>query len=303
MQIPRHLYPFEHNWHELDGGLRLHYLDEGPRDADAPNVLMVHGNPSWSFYYRNLVKTLRGTHRCIVPDHIGCGFSDKPDDKHYKYTLDQRIADLTSLMDSLALKKPLTLIVHDWGGLIGSSWALAHLPQVERLVILNTAAFTLPETKRMPPALSLVRDSKLGSLIVLGLNAFSAGAARWGVVQPMPAEVRRAYVAPYDSWKNRVATLRFVQDIPLRPGDAAWPTINDTASQLQRLRGLPTLICWGEKDFVFDHHFLARWRQELPDARVVTYPDGGHYVLEDKSEAICAEVAKFLQLPAGSRAA
>ena len=294
MEISKDLYPFEHNWLDLNGQ-RLHYLDEGPQDGRGAPVLMVHGNPSWSFYYRNLVQTLRATHRCIVPDHIGCGFSDKPGDADYNYTLSQRVSDLTTLMDSLQLNEPLTLVVHDWGGLIGMTWALAHADQVARIVLLNTSAFPLPQDKRMPFALWLVRNTALGSLLVNSANAFAAGAARWGVTKkPMAAEVRRAYVAPYDSKAHRIATLRFVQDIPLKPGDPAWEMINDTAARLGELADKPALICWGEKDFVFDHHFLARWRKEWPEARVCTYPNAGHYVLEDESDAICAEVQSFL---------
>jgi len=106
----------------------MHYLDEGARDA--PPVLMLHGNPTWSFYYRNLVLTLRQTHRCIVPDHIGCGLSDKPGPNQYDYKLASRIEDIESLMGHLQLEQPLTLVVHDWGGMIGMAWAVKHPEQV-----------------------------------------------------------------------------------------------------------------------------------------------------------------------------
>ena len=291
--IPQELYPFSHNYLNI-GGHQYHYLDEGPDDEKAPPVLMLHGNPTWSFYYRNLVKALSPTHRCIVPDHMGCGFSDKPDDADYNYTLSQRVDDLTALMQSLKLSDPLTLVVHDWGGLIGMTWALAHPEQVARLVILNTSAFPLPADKRMPFSLWLVRNTGIGSFLVNKFNAFSAGATRLAVVKPMRRQVREAYAAPYDNKANRIATLRFVQDIPLGPGDPAWEMINDTASRLGELADKPALICWGEKDFVFDHHFLARWRREFPQAQVRTYPKGGHYVLEDESDAITSEIQDFL---------
>ncbi len=124
-------------FYQLPSGLRYHYIDEG----QGPPVVMVHGNPSWSIYYRNLVEALRSTHRCIVPDHIGCGFSDKPDDSNYAYTLSQRIEDLESLLESLNLTEPITLVVHDWGGAIGMGYATRHPEKIARLVILNTAAF------------------------------------------------------------------------------------------------------------------------------------------------------------------
>ena len=154
----------------------MHYLDEGPRDA--PPVLMLHGNPTWSFYYRNLVLALRDRYRCIVPDHIGCGLSDKPGDEQYDYRLRSRIEDVDALVRHLELDQPLTLVVHDWGGMIGFAWAVKSPDRIARSVILNTAAFPLPEDKKMPPALSLVRDTSLGAFLVTRFNAFSGIAAR-----------------------------------------------------------------------------------------------------------------------------
>ena len=120
-------YSFDHHYHSVKG-LRLHYLDEGPKncDGDAEPVVMVHGNPSWSFYYRKLVNALRDNYRCIVPDHIGMGLSDKPDDETYNFTLDQRVDDLESLLDHLGITENITLVVHDWGGMIGLAYSTRH---------------------------------------------------------------------------------------------------------------------------------------------------------------------------------
>ena len=143
-------YPFTGRYLDLDG-LRYHYLDEG----EGPLVVMVHGNPSWSFYYRNLVLALRDRFRCIVPDHIGCGFSDKPGDERYDYTLAQRVADLERLLEHVGGSEKVTLVLHDWGGMIGMAWAARHPERIARLVILNTAAFHLPAEKKFPPALRI----------------------------------------------------------------------------------------------------------------------------------------------------
>ncbi len=167
-EIPKHLYPFENHWLELDD-LRLHYLDEG----DGEPVVAVHGNPTWSFYYRDLVRDLRDDYRVIVPDHIGCGLSDKPGDDVYEYTLERRIDDFSRLMDDLELDD-INLVVHDWGGMIGLGWAVRNPDRVKRLVILNTAAFHLPKSKTFPWQLWMVRDTPLGPLMVRGLNAFAA---------------------------------------------------------------------------------------------------------------------------------
>ncbi|MGD8385379.1 MAG: alpha/beta fold hydrolase [Lysobacterales bacterium] len=286
---PAELYPFKRHWLDVSGQ-RLHYLDEGPRDA--PIVLMVHGNPTWSFYYRNLVLSLSGRYRCIVPDHIGCGLSAKPAEQDYPYTLMRRIADLGELMRHIRPAGPVHLVVHDWGGMIGLGWARAS--GVASLVITNTAAFPLPPGKKFPMALKLARSPLLGRLLVQGLNAFAAGAARLAFAKPVAKAIRRAYTGPYDSWRNRVATLRFVRDIPLGPDDGAWAVVKSTEARLADFSGKPCLLAWGEKDFVFDRHFLERWQTIFPRAEVNRYPDCGHYLLEDAGPPLAEAIGRFI---------
>src|SRR5262249_16685978 len=153
-------------------------------------VVMLHGNPTWSFFYRNLVAGLRETHRTIVPDHVGCGLSDKPDDRGYDYTLARRVDDLEALLDHLGLGAGLTLLLHDWGGMIGMAYASRPPDRVRRLVGLNTAAFRLPAGKRLPWSLWLCRKTPLGPLLVRGLGAFSRGAVRFCCRRPLPRAVR-----------------------------------------------------------------------------------------------------------------
>ncbi len=287
--IPHHLYPFEGRRLELDG-LSLHYLDEGQGSP----VIMVHGNPSWSLFYRNLVERLRGGYRAIVPDHIGCGLSDKPPLERYPYTLERRVADLSAFLERLELDRPITLVLHDWGGMIGMAWAVENHQRVARLVLLNTAAFPLPTTKALPFTLALVRNTRLGAWLVRRFNAFSRGATTMAVCKPMSRELRDAYTAPYDTPANRIATLRFVQDIPLGPDDPSHAIVTATAARLHLFEKTPTLICWGMRDFVFDRHFLDRWLEYLPHAQVHRFEDAGHYVLEDAADPICDLVAAFL---------
>ena len=298
MRPASRLYPFTPHYLETRG-MRMHYLDEG--SADAPPVLMLHGNPTWSFYYRNLVTALRETHRCIVPDHMGCGLSDKPDDASYEYRLHSRIEDLDTLLRRLDLRQPLTLVVHDWGGMIGFAWAVANPDRIARTVVLNTAAFPLPETKKMPLALSLVRDTALGALLVQRFNAFAGIAARVAFKKPVPREVRKAYTMPYDTPANRVATLRFVQDIPLGEQDPGFDILLNTAEHLHLLADKPCLIAWGEKDFVFDAPFLDKWLEYFPQAAVHRLPDCGHYVLEDGGPALIKTITDFIEIKEDSK--
>ncbi|GAC1448129.1 MAG: alpha/beta fold hydrolase [Isosphaeraceae bacterium] len=284
---------------DLGQGLNYHYLDEGKGEP----VVMVHGNPTWSYYYRNLVEALRDDYRVIVPDHIGCGRSDKPGDDRYEYTLENRIHDLETLIDHLGLGGDLTLVVHDWGGAIGLGFATRHPERVARLVILNTAAFHLPGTKRFPWALRVCRDTPLGAFAVRGLNAFCRGTAAIGCKHhPMPRSVREAYLAPYDSWANRRAIHRFVQDIPLRPGDRSHACLSAIEAGLDRFIDTPMLIAWGMRDFVFDRHFLDEWVRRFPSAEVRRFEEAGHYVLEDEGERIIPAVRAFLAANPVSRA-
>ncbi|SKA07111.1 haloalkane dehalogenase [Trichlorobacter thiogenes] len=283
-------YPFSSNYLDLNG-LKYHYLDEG----QGPTVVMLHGNPSWSFYYRNLVRELSNRFRCIVPDHIGCGLSDKPGDDRYDYTLPQRVDDLEQLLDNLQLNEKITLVVHDWGGMIGMAYAVRHPERISRLVILNTGAFPLPKAKPFPLGLRICRDTWLGTLLVRGFNAFSRGAAWVGCKEhPMSAELRALYELPYDSWQNRIATLRFVQDIPLQPGDRNYDLICEVADGINQFAALPMLICWGELDFVFDCHFLAEWKRRFPAAELHSYPKAGHYILEDRQDVVVPIISEFL---------
>jgi pimeloyl-ACP methyl ester carboxylesterase len=284
------LYPFQGRHLDI-GGFRMHALDEGRGEP----VVMLHGNPTWSFYYRNLVLALRGEYRCIVPDHIGCGLSEKPAADRYPYSLERRVADLDELLDRLEIEDKVTLIVHDWGGMIGCAWAVRNPVRISRLVILNTGAFHLPSAKKLPWQLWLVRNTPLGPLLVRGLNAFCRGAVHNCCARPMPADVREGYLRPYDSWANRVAVLRFVQDIPLHPGDPSFDFVTATQDGLVRLRDVPMLICWGTRDFVFDRHFLAEWQQRFPRAAVHRFEDAGHYILEDAHDDIARLCLRFLR--------
>ncbi|MHB1308607.1 MAG: alpha/beta fold hydrolase [Limisphaerales bacterium] len=283
------LYPFAGSRLDLDG-LSLHYLDEGSGEP----VIMLHGNPTWSFFYRNLVLGLRGQYRAIVPDHMGCGLSDKPGDERYEYSLARRVEDLESLLAHLRIEGRVTLVLHDWGGMIGMAWAARHPERVARLVLLNTAAFHLPSTRRLPPSLWMCRNTKLDDFLIRRSGLFCRLVTRWGCFRPLPDRVRDGYLSPHNSGERRLAHLRFVQDIPLQPGDRSYARVSEVQERLPSFRQTPTLILWGEKDFVFDRHFLAVWQQTLPEAEIHRFPNAGHLVLEDAGDEILPLIRQFL---------
>lgn len=282
------LYPFKSHF-ETIGGHQYHYVEEG----DGEPVVMLHGNPTWSFYYRELIQKLSPYFHCLAPDHIGCGYSDKPNDALYNYTFEQRVHDLEVFLELKGITQNIHLILHDWGGIIGMAYAHRHPKSIKKIVILNTAAFHLPKTKRFPRVLWFTR-TWAGAFLVRAFNAFAYLATIEGVKRiRLPKDVRKGLTAPYDSWKNRIATLRFVQDVPLKPDDPGYGMITEMQEHLSQFRNTPTLIAWGMKDVVFDRHFLKTWMHYLPEARIHKFEDSGHYILEDQQEAIGKLVLDF----------
>jgi pimeloyl-ACP methyl ester carboxylesterase len=273
------------------GGARMHYIDEG----QGPAVVLVHGNPTWSFYFRRVIEDLRRDHRVIAVDHVGCGRSDKPE--NYPYTLRTHVENLEGLIESLGLAR-LSLVLHDWGGIIGAGYAVRHPGRIDRWALMNTAAFW--PTGYLPRRLRLARTPYLGEFLIRRFNLFARLALRQAVARPerLTPAIRAGYLAPYDSHAHRVATARFVQDIPATPRDASFALATDIAASLPGLAHLPTRIFWGEKDPVFNDRFLREWARLFPRAVVERYADAGHYVLEDAHERILPALRAFLTAPA-----
>jgi haloalkane dehalogenase len=279
-------YPFTSRYLELEGG-RLHYLDEG----EGPVIVMVHGNPTWSYYFRHLVSLLGETHRVIAVDHMGCGLSDKPQD--YSYCLAQHIDNLQRLLTHLRVDR-FSLVVHDWGGAIGIGCAVNHIGSIEKIVVMNTAAF---RSSRIPLRIQLCRLPLIGQTIVRLFNGFAGPARFMAVKKKMAPAVARAYLAPYNSWKNRVAVYNFVRDIPLTAEHRSYATLVEIEKRLPLLRdsAVPLLVVWGGGDFCFNDQFFLEWKRRFPEAENHYFPDGGHYILEDKLEEIVPIVASFFR--------
>jgi cis-3-alkyl-4-acyloxetan-2-one decarboxylase len=283
----RHLYPWTPSRHDLGGGVEMSYLDEG-RSDDGHAVLMLHGNPTWSFYYRNLVRALSPHTRCVVPDHVGSGLSGRP--QRYDYTLRQHVDNVEALVDHLGLTD-VTLVVHDWGGAIGLGWATRHPERVRRLVVLNTAAF---RSEHIPASINLCRVPGLGELFIQSLNVFSRAALRWAVTRRMPRDVEQGYLLPYRTYEERIGQRYFVQDIPMNPRIPSWQELVRIEDRLALLGDKPLMICWGGADFCFDDRFLADWLERFPAAEVHRFADAGHYVLEDARHEVEMRLAAFL---------
>lgn len=277
-------YPFTPQKISINGN-KLSYLDEG----QGKTIVMLHGNPTWSFYYRNLVNHLQSNYRVIVPDHMGCGLSDKP--QNYPYLLQNHIDNVERLLADLKINR-YSLVVHDWGGAIGMGVAALDPTRLETLVVLNTAAF---RSRRIPLRINICRIPYLGDIIIRGFNGFAKGAITMAVTKKMTPETARAFIAPYNSWKNRIALLRFVQDIPLSPKDSSWETLVAIENSLEKFKNTPMMVLWGGKDFCFNRHFYDEWLQRFPAAEKHFFPDAGHYVLEDVFDKIAPLISTFFQ--------
>jgi pimeloyl-ACP methyl ester carboxylesterase len=278
-------YPFASHRLDLDG-VGYHYVDEGR----GPVVLMVHGNPTWSFAWRGCIRGLASDHRVIAVDHVGCGFSDKP--SQYPYRLDQHANNLLTLIDRLALEQ-ITLVGHDWGGAIGMTAATRRPEQFARFVMANTAAFRM---RRLPMRIAACRVPLLGALCVRGLNLFSRAALKMAVAHPqrLSDAARSGYLAPYDSWAHRVAVHRFIQDIPLRAGHPSYQTLVETEQGLAQFQDHPLLLAWGEQDWCFTLEFLAEFKRRFPEARTLQFPHAGHLLFEDVPDELLEGIRAFL---------
>lgn len=270
------------------GDHRLSYLDEGAGDR---TILCVHGNPTWSFYWRRVVDRFRSTHRVVAVDHLGCGRSDKPARSEFAYSLAAHRDNLLALIDELDLHK-ITLLAHDWGGAIGLAAMLERPERLDRIILLNTGAFPPPY---VPWRIAACRLPLLGTLGVRGLNLFARAAVTMAMSrQRLDPAVARGLLAPYDSWQNRVAIDAFVRDIPLTARHPTQDTLAQLERELPQLAGFPALLIWGMKDWCFREECLRRFQNVWPGALVRKISDAGHYVIEDAPEETLESIAEFL---------
>ena len=311
----RSLYPYDSHYlalgsQQASGGaqVRLHYIDEGPRGVSpelashqpnsdrsdksgvqhhASSILCVHGNPTWSFYYRSIVDRFSATNRVVAVDHIGCGMSDKP--PQYAYTLQQHTDNLVALIDAIDMQR-IVMVVHDWGGAIGLGAALRRLDRMAGLVVLNTGAFPPPY---VPLRIAACRLPWIGSFAMRHLNAFARAATVMAIdrLPRLETNVRDGLLAPYDTAAHRVGIDGFVKDIPMSKTHPTFATLKKLESDLPKLGRLPIRLVWGMKDWCFTPECLRRFKVAWPNASVRELRDVGHYVMEEAASEVCEELA------------
>jgi len=282
------------------GSCRYRYLDNqfgSSVGTDQPTILCVHGNPTWSFYWRSVFDSLGGRFRVVAVDHIGCGLSDKPPRGEFSYSLADHRDNLVRLIDHLGLKK-IVLLAHDWGGSIGLAASVARVDSMAGLMLLNTAAFPPPY---VPWRIAACRIPLLGTLAVRGMNLFARAAVTMAMSKnEMDKTVAQGLLYPYGNWNDRVAIDSFVRDIPLTTRHRTDRVLRQLEQDLGLLAHLPKLFVWGMRDWCFRPECLERFLMHWPDSKVVRLPDAGHYVIEDAPQPTIEAITNFMESLRGS---
>ncbi len=285
MESIRTEYPFESHYIDI-GGYNYHYVDEG----EGTPILMVHGNPTWSFFYRRLIKAYSKQYRVIAPDHMGCGLSEKP--QHYDYHLENHIDNLETLILRLNLRR-ITLIVHDWGGAIGLGCAIRHQHRFARIIIMNSTAFTVP---KFPWYIHFLRTPVIGDFFVRNLNLFATGLAATTPQYTLPPMVAQGLSMPYNSYENRIALHKFILDTPISPADFSYEILLQIEYGLWMFKDRPIAIIWGMQDPYYPPEmYLTRWRKIYPQAKFLEIDYAGYYLLEDAPVTVARFIRNFIQ--------
>ncbi|WP_212748435.1 alpha/beta fold hydrolase [Maribacter algarum] len=279
--LDRKEYPFESNYFQLPIG-KMHYLDEGQGE----NIVMVHGNPGWSFEFRNIVKELSKSHRCIVPDHIGFGLSDKPYD--WEYLPENHAKNFELLMDSLNLDNIL-LVVNDWGGPIGLSYALKHPEKIKKLVIMNTWLWSV-ENDPYYKKFSSFMGGGMGRFLIKNFNFFGKSVVKQAVgdKKKLTKHIHKHYYKHLESKKDRKGCYTFPKEII---GSSKW--LDSLWLQREKIYAIPTTIIWGMKDIAFREQELNQWIANSQNPTIIKLPEIGHFPQEEAPKIIINELKRI----------
>ncbi len=283
--VPRELFPVEHRFLDLDGA-RIHYVDEG----SGGTLLLLHGNPAWSFLYRKIVAALKDEYRCVAPDFPGYGMSTAA--PGYGFTPREHSQMLERFAERLGLTD-LTIMVQDWGGPIGLGFAGRHPELVRGFIIGNTWAWPHDHDPRIR-AFSWIMGGPIGKALTYGFNFVPRFFFSRGFARPIGRDVRHAYLAPWSDRSRRAPAV-----IAPRQLVAASPYLAEVQASLHTLADRPALIVWGTKDFAFRDANRRRFEAAFPNHRTVLFNDASHFLQEDAGERIAEAFKAFDKNPAG----
>lgn len=279
--------PFQSRFITVDG-YNMHYVDEG----SGPVVLLLHGNPTWCFLYRNLIRELRDSFRLIAPDLLGMGLSDRTPGKQYRAV--DRINQLQSFVEQLGLTR-FSMVMHDWGGPLGTGLMLRKLQCVDRIVYLNT---TLTETESLPAFIRLAAAPVLGKTLTRHTAGFVRLTTSVGVFKKLTPDVVRGYMAPYTTRQRRDAIWDFVADIPFDNNHPTYTQMVEIARGLPQIaESKPVKIIWGLQDPCFHREMLSKVAAHFPKAEILEIRDASHLVLDDAPQVAIPAIREFLSRP------
>lgn len=265
-------------------GYKMHYLDEG----NGPVVLLLHGNPTWSFFYRNVIRELKDSFRLIAPDFLGMGLSDRTPGVHFRAI--DRINQLDEFVSILGLES-FSMVMHDWGGPLGTGFLLRRLPSIQRIVYLNT---TLTETESLPPFIKLAATPVIGKTLTRHTASFLRMMTSWGVCKKLTPDVVDGYMLPYSTRAHRDAIWDFVADIPFDERHPTFSQMVDIAAGLPKVAEKPVKIIWGLKDPCFHRKMLSKVAAHFPKAEILEIPEASHLVLDDAPQLAIPAIREFL---------
>lgn len=280
--VDRFQYPFVSRYFEVNR-VKLHYIDEGQGEI----LLFVHGTPSWSFDYRNVILALRDRYRCVAIDHIGFGLSEKPKDYDYSTRNHSQTLETFILENDL---KDLTLVVHDFGGPIALNVAIRHPERVKRLVIMNSWLWSSLDDPEFVKFSRILKHP----LITLAYRYFNFSPK---FVLPssfgdnkLPKQLLSQYTSPFKTSDERNGVLAFVRSLV---ADQDW--FEGLWQQRYVISGKPTLFVWGMKDPVIKPHYLGKFQSGFPYAQTVALETCGHFPQEEQPAMVSQAIAEFLK--------
>lgn len=280
------LLPFQSRFVSV-AGYRMHYIDEG----SGPVVLLLHGNPTWSFLYRNVIRELRDSFRLIAPDFLGLGLSDRTPGVRFKAA--DRINQLEEFVSALGLTK-FSIVMHDWGGPLGTGFMLRRLESIERIVYLNT---TLTETESLPPIIKLAAMPVVGKALTRHTATFVRLTTSMGAYTRLTPDVKDGYMAPYTTRQRRDAIWDFVDDIPFDSNHPTYSQMVEIAAGLPKVAQKPVKIIWGLRDPCFHREMLSKVAAHFPNAEILEIGDASHLVLDDAPQIAIPAIKEFLSRP------
>jgi len=276
--LNRNEYPFKSHYFETLVG-KMHYLDEGQGDP----IVFVHGNPGFSFEFRNIIKEMAKTNRCIAPDHIGFGLSDKP--YEWDYLPVNHATNFALLIDSLNLNN-IILVVNDWGGPIGLSYALKHPEKIKKLVILNSWMWSV-ENDPYYLKFSRMMGGGIGKFMIRNFNIFGKMVVKKAVgdKKKLDKNIHKHYYKHLERKKDRKGCYTFPKQII---GSSEW--LASLWQQKEKINSISTTIIWGMKDIAFREQELNYWIENWNNPKVIKLPETGHFPQEEAPDKVIEEL-------------